>query len=418
MSVTEGQVRRAGRYAAVPWDGAVGDHRKARGLVHAHRAVLGLLCLGFAAGRRTLRRVEDFSKDLSRGARRALGLVRKKVSDTTLYRVLAGQSTAGLRETVQAWVREKWRSKVIQNDLLAIGVVSIDGKGTWSSTAKTVAGAKESSCDENGKPLRMFGALRATLTSSRAAPCVDQEWIGAKEAESPAFRVMFPRLCTALGFLFRIVTGDAGLCARENAQVVEDQGKWYLFGLKLNQPTLLLRAWRHFAKHLASTEVRARTEERADGGRIERKLYVWTVDGEKGLDMPGLREFWLVWQTTYPKEGGFRSELRFFASSIPPEALTDDRKLAVVRMHWGAENGHNWTMDVMLEEDDRQPCQASRESLETVAWLRIIGYNIASAFRAHAPRQDRLPMPWKRAMELLRDAFVHDRPLEVASATI
>jgi len=36
-------------------------------------------------------------------------------------------------------------------------------------------------------------------------------------------------------------------------------------------------------------------------------------------------------------------------------------------------------MDVMLGEDDAQPCQASRASIETVSWLSIIGYNVVSA---------------------------------------
>lgn len=79
-------------------------------------------------------------------------------------------------------------------------------------------------------------------------------------------------------------------------------------------------------------------------------------------------------------------------------------------MHRGIENAHNWTMDLVLIEDYAQPCQASRESLESleVAWLRIIGYNIASAFRAHEPRQDRRALTWDRALEKLRDALVHD----------
>jgi hypothetical protein len=40
-----------------------------------------------------------------------------------------------------------------------------------------------------------------------------------------------------------------------------------------------------------------------------------------------------------------------------------------------------WTMDLMLGEDHAQPCQASKASIETVNWLRIIGYNAVSAWR-------------------------------------
>jgi len=60
----------------------------------------------------------------------------------------------------------------------------------------------------------------------------------------------------------------------------------------------------------------------------------------------------------------------------------------------------------MLGEDGAQPCQASRASIETVSWLRIIGYNAVSAWRHLAPRKDRKPMAWSRAMETLRDALL------------
>jgi len=61
---------------------------------------------------------------------------------------------------------------------------------------------------------------------------------------------------------------------------------------------------------------------------------------------------------------------------------------------------------MMLREDDAQPCQASRASIETVSWLRIIGYNAVSAWRQQAPCKDSKPIAWQRAMETLRDAIL------------
>ncbi len=97
---------------------------------------------------------------------------------------------------------------------------------------------------------------------------------------------------------------------------------------------------------------------------------------------------------------------RYFVTSIPAGPLSRDQELALVRMHRGIENGCHWTMDVMLGEDDSQPCQASRASIETVSWLRIIGYNAVSAWRQQSPRRDRKPAAWARAMETLRDALL------------
>mgnify|MGYP001769832507 CR=1 FL=1 len=93
-------------------------------------------------------------------------------------------------------------------------------------------------------------------------------------------------------------------------------------------------------------------------------------------------------------------------TSIPTGVLTRDEELALVRMHWAIENGCHWTMDVMLGEDEGHPCQASRASIETVSWLRLIGYNAVSAWRRLAPRKDGRPVAWARAMETLRDALL------------
>ncbi len=114
-----------------------------------------------------------------------------------------------------------------------------------------------------------------------------------------------------------------------------------------------------------------------------------------------------VCQTTYLPDGECATvEQRYFVTSIPAGILTRDEELALVRMHWAIENGCHWTMDVMLGEDDAQPCQASRASIETVSWLRIIGYNAVSAWRHLAPRKDKKPIAWERAMETLRDALL------------
>ncbi len=409
MAITEAQARRAAGYADLPFDDRVVDPRHRRGSVHPHQGLLGVLALAFAAGKRTLRRVEDFSQDLGRGARRALGLVRVKVSDTALFQVLARQGRAGLRETVYAQVKGWLSRKLISHDLFRLGVMSFDGKGTWSSTAKAVEGTKASSCDPSGSPLNHFGALRAVLTSSSARPCLDQEFIGAKESEPNAFRTMFPRLAEHFGRTFRIVTADAGLCARELAQLVVDAGKWYLFGLKENQPNLYQLAHRYFFHHHERNELRARTEERYRGKTIVRELFTWSVVGHSQNDMPGLVELWYVAQTTRNDQGAFALEQRYFVSAIPAGEISDDEKLSLVRLHWGIENGAHWTMDMVLGEDDSQPCQTSREAMEVVAWLRVLGYNIVSLYRAKGPQQDGRPLPWERVTEKLRDVLLQGR---------
>lgn len=406
MPITEAQARRALRHADIPWDAEVDDPREDAWVVHDHLGLLGGLAAAFSTGCRSLRRAEDFFADLGPGARRALGLGRGTPCDTTMYRLLVEQDPAGFEETVFAQAKQLIARKVVKNDRLSLGVVSFDGKGTWSrADGETVEGAKQSAYDAEGSSLQTFGALRATLTSSSVCPCVGQRIIGSKEGESTAFRELLPKVCDQLGEHFRIVTVDAGLCARENAALVTNLGRRYLFGLKGNQPHLYDLAREH--QHYALGTPLARTAEQYRGHTIVRELYARDVAGDPEADIEAAQQIWYVCQTTTDRRGDVVAvEQRYFVTSIPAETLTRDEELALVRMHWAIENGCHWTMDVMLGEDDAQPCQASRESIEAVSWLRIIGYNAVSAWRQLAPRKDRKPIAWERAMETLRDALL------------
>jgi hypothetical protein len=104
MAVTKTQRIRATGRTGVPWSEQVQDSRKPRGRRHDHHGVLSLIAVGFACGRTVLRQMEDLSADLGELARRTLQIPRR-ISDTTLYRVLRSQRPDGLRETVWAVVR-------------------------------------------------------------------------------------------------------------------------------------------------------------------------------------------------------------------------------------------------------------------------------------------------------------------------
>ena len=406
MPITEAQARRALRHADIPWDREVDDPRESPWVVHDHLGLLGGLAAAFASGRRNLRQAEDFLADLGLGARRALGLGRETPCDTTLYRLLAEQSPAGFEETVFTQVKGLIAAKVVKNDRLKLGVMSFDGKGTWSrADGPKVEGARQSSYDADGSSLQTFGALRAVLSSSSVCPCVGQKVIGSKEGEATAFRELLPRVCDELGGQFRIVTGDAGLCARENAALVSQLARWYVFGLKGNQPHLYGLASQH--RHYSVGKPLARTVEKCRGHTIERELYARDVAGDPEADIQDARQLWYVCQATYDRRGEcIAAEQWYFVTSIPTGTLTREEELGLVRMHWAVENGCHWTMDMMLGEDDSQPCQASRASIESVSWLRLIGYNAVSAWRQQSPRRDRKPVARARAMETLRDALL------------
>jgi predicted transposase YbfD/YdcC len=397
---------------AMRWDPAVTDPRKQRNQRHGHHGLLSVLAAAFACGRTCLRRVEDFAADLAAPVRAKLGLGESGLSDTTLYRLLALQKVAGLRESAWKKLGELFKAGVITNDLFRIGVLSCDGKSLWASSRATVEGAKTLHDKKHGVVTSMLMSERAVLTSSKVRPCLDAEIIGENTGESPAFRNLFPRVLARFGKYFQIVTADAGLTCRENAALVEGAKKHYLFTLGEN----LHRLFRIVSTRLQNAPLAKRAAEWRDGEHIERELFTLSVSDADELRMPGIRQVWKLRQTVSRHGKLVSRKVRYFVTSIPPGLLNPGEKLGLVRLHWGIENAHNWTMDVALNEDEGQPCQLSRDAIEVVGWLRIIGYNILSAWREGLPTKDGLRrQSWSRCIELLRDCFLFNREARFAT---
>jgi predicted transposase YbfD/YdcC len=396
------------RQARLPWSERVKDPREARGTRHGHLGLLGLVVAAFAVGKKGLKQAAQLAGDVGARTRKRLGLPRSVVG-STLWRLLERQSPEGLRETLRAQASGVLEDPNTPRLPFPLGVVSVDGKSLWTTHQGEVDGLEAVANDEEGRELWRLGALRAVLTSALAAPCLDLEFLGAKEGESPAFRQLLPRVVEAFGEHFGVVTGDAGLTAAPNATLVRELGKHYCFGLKANQPTLHEYAVRAIAARQCPT--RARTEERAHGQTVVREL--WTHALKPGeVDFPGARMLLLVRQRHWEDDGSVKQEYRYFVTSLDTTVFNFHQLLRLVRVHWGIENRHNWTLDVVLGEDARQPCRPTRMALEVVAWLRALAFNLLSCWRARLPPEGRHLVQWERACELLRDTLVHGRRQE------
>jgi len=401
MGEVSKQARRALRHVSWEWSGEVEDPRDKRGQRHAHPGVLGLLVAAFACAKVGLVEAEELSEDLGPRTRKKLK-VSGRVSDSTLWRLLEQQNAKGFRETLREWVKAVLR-RCEWEPLLPMGVASFDGKSLYTSTQQAVPGLEAVAYDEQGTPVWKLGALRAALTSVAAAPCLDMEFIGAKQGESPAFRVLWPRVVEHFGEHFQVMTADAGLCAAENAALVLASNKHYLLGLKGNQPTL--HDWAVVALASKQGSARARTEDRAHGESVVRELWTHALaPGE--VDFPGARLLLGVRQTHLKNDGTQSLEWRYFVTSLSTVDLAFKHLLKLVRLHWAIENQHHWTLDVVLQEDARQPCMASASSLEVTAWLRTLAYNLLAVWRALLSLNNRQRVRWKRACEKLRDALV------------
>jgi predicted transposase YbfD/YdcC len=405
MSGLGGQQRRVLQHAQLPWDEGVKDPRQARGRRHGHLGLLGLVVAAFAVGKKGLKQAAQLAQDVGARTRKRLGLP-LAVAGSTLWRLLTKQLPQGLSQTLKAQVERELKNPRVPRLPFPMGVVSLDGKSLWTTHQGEVEGLQAVANDEAGRALWSLGALRAVFTSVVAAPCLDMEFISAKEGESPAFRQLLPRVVKAYGKHFGVVTADAGLTAALNAALVRQLGKHYCFGLKANQPTL----HEYAVQALAAKQcpARARTEQRAHGKRVVRELWTHALaPGE--VDFPGARMLLLVRQQHWGDDGSCEQEYRYFVTSLDTTLFTFKQLLRLVRVHWGIENRHHWTLDVVLGEDERQPCRPTRTALEVVAWLRALAFNLLSFFRARLPPEGRHLVEWARACELLRDSLVHGR---------
>lgn len=379
------------------------DPRDPRGKRHSLAGLLGLYVVGFACLQTTLRSIEELGECLGSRLLRRLGL-RTEPSDTTLYEVVARlPGFEALREVNYALLRKDIDQKVIRNDLFPMGVLSLDGKGAGGGLGIAPHAARNSTCDSEGTPCWDLYTSRACLTSSRARPVLDQEFIGRDSTEYTVFQPLLRRLVETFPKLFEVITVDAGVASRENARLVRELKRHYLFALKKNAGRIFNSA----CERTAAAPVLAASCEQAKGHAVTRQLRRVAVPDE--CDYPGVREFWRVEELI----DGVLVDTRVFLCSLAPERLSDDQALGLVRLHWGIENGANWTADMILAEDQGSPCEVGT-GVAVVSWLRILAYNLLSGVRAHMPAKDRRPATWKAAaLEMLQALLLHDLLLPV-----
>jgi predicted transposase YbfD/YdcC len=144
---------------------------------------------------------------------------------------------------------------------------------------------------------------------------------------------------------------------------------------------------------------------------VTRDLFRYKISDEDEdsaeVDFPGARHLWRIRQITERIEYGKSKrtiEDRYFVTN---RMLKAEKALRLVRLHWGIENGANWTLDVAMKEDHSSPCQRG-EALVVISWLRLLAYNLVSIFRSKQPKRHGDKLSWNRAFELLKRVFLMD----------
>lgn len=186
------------------------DPRRRRGIRHPLVAIMSLVTLGLLMGRKSLEAIARLGEDYGPGLLLALGFPRAKAPvATTISRVLARQDAQALEACLAGWIRSRLPEDV--------EVLSLDGK--------TVRGSRD-------------GEIPGHHLVSAYAPQVEavlgQLRVDAKTNEHKAAL----QLLGILPLKGKVVVGDAAFCQRDLAEKIDDEGGYYVFTVKANQPGL------------------------------------------------------------------------------------------------------------------------------------------------------------------------------------
>jgi len=369
------------------------DPRGERGRRWSLSSLLTALVVAMTAGAKNLREVEALTAEMSPIMRRKLGIGRR-LPDTTAHDVLCRLEPRSLRTLIYAVVKAALRRKALPPEGLPFHVASLDGKSVSSSEANDSYAQGQPATPARSS----FGLVRtvtATLSSSRARPCLDAVPIPAFANEMSHFRIALRALVAAYGnLLFRVITYDAGACSKDNARAVLSEGLDYLFALKGGAQAQLFET-ASFVMESCLGEPLAQTRDVIGAGKVTcRRLWLWSPTKES---LPGLKTILRVQSETVDDKGQRLSgEERFFVSSLDTTELSAAQWLLLVRMHWRVENDCHKTWDVAFEEDDKRWIPSNPRAMVVVKLLRRIAYNMLALFRSVTQRsEEKRGTPWK-----------------------
>jgi len=151
-----------------------------------------------------------------------------------------------------------------------------------------------------------------------------------------------------------VVTGDALFAQRKLSRRIRRKGGDYLWCVKENQETLYAEIATLFTTPplptVANDFTIAASVDTAHGRYEERGLPASSLLVGSS-DWPPARQVFQVERHTVLSGGKTRTEISYGITSLPPDVADAARLLAVVRGHWGIENGLFYRRDVTLGED-------------------------------------------------------------------
>jgi len=395
------------RREALQFDG-VRDPRRRRGRRWLAQTLLSMATMSLMMQARSLRAAERLSEDLVGG--RLKGLARR-VPDSTLGDFLAEVSPTPLRRHLHKHVLAEHRRKALEPTVLPIRAVAIDGKCVATLDHEANRFCQKQSGTEGKGPHWLFRVVNATLISSAAAVCIDQQPIPAATNDMGVFPSFFAALMRTYGRanLFDVVTADAGFCSEANARIIDDAGKGYWISLKENQPELRHEAERVLLAMATQCEPEAQTDWESDSTRGWIRRQLWRTDEmAQWGKWTHLRQVVLVRVLVRDGRSGPERVLedRYYVTNLVRGRLRGTAMLDLTRAHWRIENNLHGALDIQWQEDHGRWVQRGN-GLPVTALLRVLAYNLLSVMRAvHLRTIEARAATWDQLRNWVRDAMV------------
>ncbi len=311
------------------------DQRDARGVRYALTTVLTLILIAKLAGENHLHGIAQWVKLHATLLADLLGLAKPQAPHATTFSRILGKALS-LSEFEQV-----------------VHAVLAQQPGAGQSVHIAL----------DGKTMR--GTIPAGHTHGvhlLAAYLPQEGWVlaqvevGRKENEIPAAA----RLLKTLDLRGKIITGDALLAQRELSLQIVEAGGDYIWIIKDNQPETAEALARLFAPEpvvkgfspASHDDFQVAKTVGKDHGRLETRTLTASPASPRWLNWPGVAQvFHLERHSRRLKDKHIEHEVVYGVTSLCGAEASPVRLLALIREHWGIENGLHYRRDDTLKED-------------------------------------------------------------------
>ncbi len=396
------------------------DPRQRGNILWSVSSVLKVVLCGLMSRCLSLKEVEALTDNFDSGMKR-LASAKRRMSDTTMRDLLCRLVPQDLRQLLYQVNLRAFRRKACAPVDLPFGVVAMDGK--WNTLKTWDEEFVQRRSRDNGSEYGLLRTITSTLSSAAAKPCLDVHPVPYDTNEMGVFTAAFEALCKVYRTHFQVVSYDAGVTSRANAETVVAAGKDYVFRLK-NEKHGLLQLAQETLSGLFHDD--SSTDEVNKSKHVIRRVTLLNIEEHKHLYDE--YEMWshaktIVKITVYSLEPDGSPlpmvnlvETRIYISSLGTNALTPKQWLALIRAHWSVENNCHHTFDTAFKEDDKPWIHSNGRGALNVLILRRIAYTMLALFRGVTLRsEENRKKPWKMLMEWLRMSMYKATEKDIAN---